>query len=1068
MLIYMLPAVPAAAQAADGPTGQTEPSSAERSAASTLQGAIGSLAGLNATSPQLVTDPAIAPTPIARDPKQAWTDWTSVKEYDKPGARGTAAFSAASEIEKFLTEKASAYYVDSVVKSDGIHVTLHKGFEGTLPQSSVPVIVHYSDGPLRADLQKQNAALQAAIKAHADEFVSLGGGSYFADYATGAERVITPGDLGKVQTFLERIAPDIKVDVVSGGKITPKDGPSGGSRTADVAPWNGASKLDVWTTQTNSFVPCTSWFNLRTASGTPYSATAAHCSDAHYGSVTDTVMHNGVQHGVMTQAEFFNASLLHPNGEGTSSDLDTETFQRQVANFGTNTQTSKIFANSPLGGTERRVVGQAPNPTPRGNAGLCNSNYVFGETCGYSVALTDFSGTYGLFGHTVTVTNASCANTGTGGMPQGSSGSPWYLAGQDNNTGERTAAAVGMMSFDQLQLDGTYLSCWIPDDAILSAMQSPYWVGGPLYLNDSPDTPNQPTTPLVSAPDPEGGINLHWTAQGDNGRAIDSYSIDYTKDNGVTWNNLVNVPGNSHNTWCNKDICNRTQDFKFRVKARNANGWGPYSIASLSDLLSWPTDTFDCPNTDFQLGGCAIEGVEFLTDYQNYWNSGNWFHDVNQHMQTTYGSSTTAVSLVSTPTKTYPQSPTAPDGDMQIQSTYLQNGPSDSGLVCRQTLGNAGFMASPRRTNDGIGDGTWKLWWFNEPVASTGVPVASGQVIKLTCAGNFITLEINGLVRAQVIDSRVSGVSSPYAGYKVGTGSQDNNLDGIWDDFSARAVPANAAVPGAPTVTSAFRTGTSILLSWLGVAGNGNYTMPTDYKIEYKKTTANTWTTWAHTASPNQSATITGLATNAAYQFRVSGINSKGTGTASAAVNEKLPSIADTFNRADTATGIGTTTTGAKVWSGTGIPSRFKITSNQLQAIYGGNDAAATVNPGTANYTVQATNKVTGAADAGLVGRYTDDNNYWLVFGGTATGTKYSLAKKVGGGFNWVSTTNVTPTAGDVVQLIFNGNTITLKVNGVTLASTTDTFNNTATLTGFRTGNGSTGGTSLWDDFYVF
>jgi hypothetical protein len=61
---------------------------------------------------------------------KAWKDWTSVKEYNKPGARGTQAYAAASEIQKYLTSNAAADYVDSTVEADGIHVTLHKGMRG--------------------------------------------------------------------------------------------------------------------------------------------------------------------------------------------------------------------------------------------------------------------------------------------------------------------------------------------------------------------------------------------------------------------------------------------------------------------------------------------------------------------------------------------------------------------------------------------------------------------------------------------------------------------------------------------------------------------------------------------------------------------------------------------------------------------------------------------------------------------------------------------------------------------------------------------------------------------------
>lgn len=168
----------------------------------------------------------------------------------------------------------------------------------------------------------------------------------------------------------------------------------------------------------------------------------------------------------------------------------------------------------------------------------------------------------------------------------------------------------------------------------------------------------------------------------------------------------------------------------------------------------------------------------------------------------------------------------------------------------------------------------------------------------------------------------------------------------------------------------------------------------------------------------------------------------------------------DDFNRADTTTGLGTATDG-KVWQNS---ARHRILGNRLKGVDGtGSEPTAWVNAGVANYTVTATNW-SGVADGGLVGRYTDDNNLWIGYSGVA-GNVYTIHKREGSVYTQVAASTITPAAGDRVDLVFNGNSITLKVNGVEACSTTSTFNNAATKVGFRSGSTSGGAGQVWDEF---
>lgn len=172
----------------------------------------------------------------------------------------------------------------------------------------------------------------------------------------------------------------------------------------------------------------------------------------------------------------------------------------------------------------------------------------------------------------------------------------------------------------------------------------------------------------------------------------------------------------------------------------------------------------------------------------------------------------------------------------------------------------------------------------------------------------------------------------------------------------------------------------------------------------------------------------------------------------------------DTFNRADTASGLGTTSDGLFTWA-SALPGSLKISGNRV--VLGTSstaDPCTTIDPGQADVTVQATMVTTGG-DTSLVGRYTDDSNYWLAHMDSTGPVR--LFKKVAGSYTQVSPTSGSgPNPGDLVQLVFSGSTVTMKVNGTTIFTTTDTFNSTATKAGFRIGSNS--GAASWDNFSVF
>lgn len=97
---------------------------------------------------------------------------------------------------------------------------------------------------------------------------------------------------------------------------------------------------------------------------------------------------------------------------------------------------------------------------------------------------------------------------------------------------------------------------------------------------------------------------------------------------------------------------------------------------------------------------------------------------------------------------------------------------------------------------------------------------------------------------------------------------------------SEQAYLGLTVLPSAPTNLVATTSVNSIDLTWTAPSGNGGGVI-TDYLIEYKLTSSSTWTAFAHTASATAAINVSGLTAGQSYNFRVSGINDAGTGTAS-------------------------------------------------------------------------------------------------------------------------------------------------------------------------------------------
>ena len=130
------------------------------------------------------------------------------------------------------------------------------------------------------------------------------------------------------------------------------------------------------------------------------------------------------------------------------------------------------------------------------------------------------------------------------------------------------------------------------------------------------------------------------------------------------------------------------------------------------------------------------------------------------------------------------------------------------------------------------------------------------------------TATVTGLTGEQEYDFRVSAVNSE------GTGAV-SSVTNATPTFS---------VPGVPINLIASSSHEEIDLSWTIPVSNGG-TAITDYVTEYKLSSSETWLVFDDGISSNTTATVTGLTGEQEYDFRVSAVNSEGTGAVSSVTN---------------------------------------------------------------------------------------------------------------------------------------------------------------------------------------
>lgn len=122
---------------------------------------------------------------------------------------------------------------------------------------------------------------------------------------------------------------------------------------------------------------------------------------------------------------------------------------------------------------------------------------------------------------------------------------------------------------------------------------------------------------------------------------------------------------------------------------------------------------------------------------------------------------------------------------------------------------------------------------------------------------------------------------------------QNSAAASTFDDVLVYGTKTTAVTPGQVTGLSSSGMNKQVLLNW-DIPSSSGYTAITDYLIEYKLSSSDSWTTFSDGTSQNTKTVVTGLTNDLAYDFRVSAINSAGNGTPST-TSSATPSAIDTL-----------------------------------------------------------------------------------------------------------------------------------------------------------------------------
>jgi len=370
-------------------------------------------------------------------------------------------------------------------------------------------------------------------------------------------------------------------------------------------------------------------------------------------------------------------------------------------------------------------------------------------------------------------------------------------------------------------------------------------------------------------------VPLGWTAPSNTGgTTITDYLIEFSSDGGGTWSTFSHAPSGS-TTATVTGLTNGTA-YTFRVSAINSVGTGAASTTSSAT----PAVSASVPSAPTGLNTTAGDSQVQLGWTAPFSDGGAAISDYLIEYSSDAGSTWSTFSHVaSTSTSATVTGLTNGTAYMLRVSAVNSVGTGTSSLTASATPTTV--PGAPTGLNSVPGAGQVALSW-TAPTVDGGSAVTGYTVAMSTDGGAtfFQTMSV-GISTSTTWTGITNGSAYLFmvaASNSAGTGA-----------FSASTQATPVAPPGAPTSLVGSPGNGQEFLSWTAPVSDGGAAI-TDYMVELSSDAGATWTPFAHAPSTATASTATGLTNGTTYTFRVSAVNSAGTGTPSTTV-QSMPAI---------------------------------------------------------------------------------------------------------------------------------------------------------------------------------
>ena len=621
-----------------------------------------------------------------------------------------------------------------------------------------------------------------------------------------------------------------------------------------------------------------------------------------------TYSHTGLAAGT---TRHYRVSAINTNGAGAPSSVDDATTGTTVPGAPTGltataSGTTRIDLSWTAPGSDggSAITGYKIEESPNGNS---NWTTLEADTNATTYAHT------GLAGGTTRHYRVSAINSNGAGAPSNVDGATtgttvpdaptslaatasgttrinlsWTAPGSDGGspiTGYRIEESPdGNSSWTTLEADTTSTRTTYPHTGLSGGTTRHYRVsainsngaGAPSNVDGATTGTTVPDAPTVLTATASGTtrINLSWTAPGsDGGSPVTGYRIESSPNGNSSWTVLVATTGGASTTHSDTGLPGGTTRH-YRVSAINSNGAGapsnvagtttgttvpdaPTSLAATASGTARINLSWTAPARD---GGTPLTGyrIEESPDGRSSWT--DLVTDTTD-TRTTYSHT----GLSGGTTRHY------------RVSAINSNGAGAPSSVDSATTGTSVPGAPTDLSARASGTTQVDLSW-TAPASDGGSPVTGYRIEESPDGNSSWTTLVATTGSPATTYSRTGLASGATRHYRVSA----VNTNGAGAPSNTASTTTGTTVPGAPTRLTAAASGTArIDLSWTAPGSDGGIRI-TGYRIESSLGSGSSWTVLvATTGTTGTTYSDTGLSGGTTRHYRVSAINTNGTGARS-------------------------------------------------------------------------------------------------------------------------------------------------------------------------------------------